>query len=282
MRPRTFQLMDGYETLVQQALRGRWVSSRQGGVTEIEDVLITVNAPPALVGFPGYRHPLALTETAQIISGEYNLEQLEKFAPSFSSYSDGWGAYSRRLPRQIPALIEELRLNPNSRRAVLAPWNPDDDLLHMSGKTAQDQAMDHPCTLSLGFRARDGRLNMSVTMRSNDLWLGLPTDFTMFSILQATIAGILGLEVGSYLHYSHSVHIYDRNRQKIIDWLESFVNPWDITLSVPTAAFGHGTWESAQEEARAALAGGPVVTSSASDLASEVLLHDTAQAGVPR
>lgn len=273
MRPRTFKLSDGYETLVQQALRGHRLDSRQGGVTEVEDVLIAVDAPPALVGFPGYRHPLALTEAAQIIHGVYDLSQLEIFAPNFSSYSDGWGAYSRRLPRQIPALIEELRLNPDSRRAVLAPWDPDSDLLHLSGKSAADQAMDHPCTLSLGFRVRQGRLNMSVTMRSNDLWLGLPTDFTMFSILQATVAKVLGLEVGTYLHYSHSIHVYDRNKAKILDWLGSFKEPWDSTLSIPVSAFGTGTWDSAQEEAGRALAGQAVHSVSAAELSIEVLRH---------
>lgn len=273
MRPRTFKLSDGYETLVQHALTGRRLGSRQGGVTEIEDVLIAVDAPPALVGFPGYRHPLALTEAAQIVHGVYDLAQLEIFAPNFSSYSDGWGAYSRRLPRQIPALIAELQRNPESRRAVLTPWNTDDDLLHLSGKSADQQALDHPCTLSLGFRIRDGQLNMSVTMRSNDLWLGLPTDFTMFSILQATIAKVLQVHVGSYLHYSHSVHIYDRNRPKILEWLGSFANPWDTTLGIHTTGFGSGTWESAQAEAGLALAGDAVATQSATELSVEVLRH---------
>lgn len=253
---RSYRLSDGYESIINYVLHfGAKRQSRQGPVRETEDVLIAVDYGPALVGFPGYRHPVGLTEAAQIIAGRYDLAQLEKFAPHFADYSDGWGAYSSRLRDQIPALLRELQQNPDTRRAVLAPWDAELDLTNLAGRPAGEQHLDHPCTLSLGFRIRDGRLNMTVTMRSNDLWLGAPVDWTMFGVLQATLASCLGCEPGTYVHLAHSLHIYERNVEKIVGWLETFDQPGEITAGALVTPFGTGTWASAQDEARAALAG---------------------------
>lgn len=264
---RTFKLSDGYDRIVHHVMTAGHVQpSRQGKTFEVEDTLVLVDGPQALVGFPGYRHGVALTEAAQILSGQYSLDQLERFAPNFAHYSDGYGAYSNRLPAQLPWLLKELETNPDSRRAVLSPWSFIEDLRDLSGRGHEHQHLDHPCTLSLGFRLRKGALNMSVTMRSNDLWLGLPTDFTMFGVLHATLALCLGVEVGTYTHYSHSLHIYHRNQDKIMEWLMSFPNPWDTPEVRPVSAFGTGTLASAASEARKALGGRPCASRSANDL----------------
>jgi thymidylate synthase len=55
----------------------------------------------------------------------------------------------------------------------------------------------------------DGKLNMSVLMRSNDLWYGFCNDQFCFSKLQIDIADILQLEVGTYYHFAHNLHLYN-------------------------------------------------------------------------
>ena len=62
---------------------------------------------------------------------------------------------------------------------------------------------------------RDGKLNCTGIMRSNDIWLGTPYDITFFTELQKYIAHRVGVEYGTYTHFVTSIHAYDRNFQDI-------------------------------------------------------------------
>ncbi len=55
---------------------------------------------------------------------------------------------------------------------------------------------------------RGSNLHMSVTMRSNDAYMGLPHDVFCFTMLQEMVAKTLGLELGEYYHYVGSMHLY--------------------------------------------------------------------------
>jgi thymidylate synthase len=103
---------------------------------------------------------------------------------------------------QLPRAVERLKLDPDSRQAVVSIWDPLYDM--------QD-TRDLPCTLNFNFRIRNDKLNMSTTMRSNDVWLGAAYDVFMFTQLQCTVANALGVEVGTYTHHAYSFHIYERN-----------------------------------------------------------------------
>jgi hypothetical protein len=89
-----------------------------------------------------------------------------------------------------------------------------------SSRDLDRQKKDIPCTIALHFMVRGGRLELNVTMRSNDVWLGTPYDFTQFAILQASVAQALGLEVGRYVHSAGSLHLYGRDdaRASVIDY----------------------------------------------------------------
>jgi thymidylate synthase len=58
---------------------------------------------------------------------------------------------------------------------------------------------------------RDGRLEWLQVMRSNDLIWGTPINFVQFTYLQEIMAGWLGVNVGSYVHVSDSLHVYQRH-----------------------------------------------------------------------
>ena len=53
------------------------------------------------------------------------------------------------------------------------------------------------------------KLNMSVMMRSNDLWYGFAIDQYCFSRLQQMVAQRLSIEVGQYFHFANNLHLYD-------------------------------------------------------------------------
>ncbi len=112
------------------------------------------------------------------------------------------GAYGPRVVAQMPYLLEQLQ-KPGSRQAIMTIWSP-----------SPAPSKDIPCTVSWQCLAREGRLHAIVTMRSSDIWLGLPYDIHNFGQLTSGVASALGLELGSLTYLLGSSHLYDRDREK--------------------------------------------------------------------
>ena len=74
---------------------------------------------------------------------------------------------------------------------------------------------DTPCTYAIQFTIVDNKLNMCVTMRSNDLWYGFCNDQYCFSMLQQLVARELSVPVGTYFHFAHNLHLYNNIIEKI-------------------------------------------------------------------
>lgn len=79
---------------------------------------------------------------------------------------------------------------------------------------------DQTCTLHGIFMIREDKLNLTINMRSNDLTLGLVYDLPWFISLMHKMRGELStvypdLKVGTYTHYVHNIHVYDRDEEKI-------------------------------------------------------------------
>jgi thymidylate synthase len=88
---------------------------------------------------------------------------------------------------------------------------------------AEDIATDHkeiPCTTTLQFHLRERVLHLSVTMRSNDAYWGLPHDVFCFTMLQEMMARRLGVELGQYYQYVGSMHVYNKHIDDIDSYLE--------------------------------------------------------------
>ncbi|MDU4834782.1 MAG: thymidylate synthase, partial [Enterococcus faecium] len=116
------------------------------------------------------------------------------------------GAYGPKIVPLIDDLIQLLKNDTGTRRAVIPLYSADD-----LGK----ESKDIPCTLSLEFLIRNNKLHLITNMRSNDIFLGLPYDIFSFTMLQEYIAYQLGVDLGCYYHYVGSLHVYQRNFKKI-------------------------------------------------------------------
>lgn len=99
-------------------------------------------------------------------------------------------------------------------------------ILHFNNESHQyEDNLDFVCTLTGMFMIRNNKLNLSVNMRSNDAILGLPTDVPFFCTLQQHMLYHLkplypDLELGTYKHNVHSMHIYEKHFDLINDMLE--------------------------------------------------------------
>lgn len=145
----------------------------------------------------------ALTESIMLFSNSDYVEHIGEFNKTMKMFSDDgrtmYGSYGKRISFYIPFIIAKLKGDNDTRQATIN-INDRDDILATT--------KDVPCTNSLQFLIRDSKLNLIVTMRSNDVLYGLQYDVVMFSMLQETIANTLGLEIGFYIHQPGSLHIY--------------------------------------------------------------------------
>ena len=107
---------------------------------------------------------------------------------------------------QIDYVIDLLRNEPDTRQATIT-------VLDM--KEHDTFTFDTPCTYAVQFTILDNKLNMSVVMRSNDLWFGFCNDQYQFSKLQHYVwnricfGKLKGLEIGTYFHFAHNLHLYN-------------------------------------------------------------------------
>lgn len=79
---------------------------------------------------------------------------------------------------------------------------------------------DQVCTMHGNFLIREDKLHLTIVMRSNDLVLGLVYDLPWFCSLMDKMVEELkpfypSLTKGNYTHLAHSLHIYDRDEEKV-------------------------------------------------------------------
>lgn len=157
-----------------------------------------------------------LMEALWMLAGESDVRWLKQFSNNIASYAetDGHihGAYGARWRNwfvhgeydQLPVIIEMLRRDHSTRQAVLQMWDPASDL--------EGDWRDRPCNTAVYFDGRGGRLNMTVTCRSNDiLWGCYGANVVHFSVLQEFVAHGAGLPVGVYRQFSNNWHAYTGN-----------------------------------------------------------------------
>ena len=148
----------------------------------------------------------AMREWQWYLSGDPNAVEISKYAPIWKNMMDEDGnvrsnyGWQWKRNDQIGKVIKLLQDNPNTRKATISIYD---------GKEIDTYSNDTPCTYAVQFTILDGKLNMAVLMRSNDLWYGFCNDQYCFSMLQQMIADFLSIEVGTYYHFAHNLHLYN-------------------------------------------------------------------------
>lgn len=156
-------------------------------------------------------------ELVWYLSGNNKTKWISKYSNFWASISDDGvtanSAYGARLfqphPRiaanrftQWDYLVNELRSDPDSRRAVMHLRVPEDSV---------EAKLDVPCTLALQFFIRNNKLHQVVHMRSSDVIFGIAYDVPAFTMFQEILANELNVELGTYTHVSNSLHLYERH-----------------------------------------------------------------------
>lgn len=170
--------------------------------------------PPMSIGY-------ALAELVWIMNGEDRADIINTWNPAlekFAGKSDFYhGAYGNRIRvhfqfDQLEKAYQALHFIPESRQVVIQIYDTKVDFPINQGQPADE---DIPCNVCSMLKIRKEKLEWSQIMRSNDLLLGMPYNFVQFTSIQEIIAGWLKIDVGSYNHYSDSLHLYGCDMSKI-------------------------------------------------------------------
>ena len=152
----------------------------------------------------------ARAEWQWYISGDKNITKLGKIygkiPPIWIKMADDEGnvnsnyGYQWKRHYQLEKVITKLKANPSTRQACISIYD---------GKEIHKYNTDTPCTYAVQFTILNNKLNMCVTMRSNDLWYGFCNDQYQFASLQELVARELDIPTGWYYHHAHNLHLYN-------------------------------------------------------------------------
>jgi thymidylate synthase len=208
-------LDDALLALYQELLaRDPSIEASRGAFSEILGVSIEIHKPRARLSRSKTRGKVfsSLGELLWYLTEDNCLDFIVPYIPDYRKYSeDGvsiYGGYGPRIFRQrghdqLLNIITLLRKRPTSRKAVVQIFNAEDLANHHK---------DIPCTTTLQFLVRDELVHLIVTMRSNDAYIGLPHDVFCFTMLQEIVTRSLNRELGTYIHFVGSMHLYEPDR----------------------------------------------------------------------
>ncbi len=198
-----------------------------------------MNAPICHHNLRKLSYKFMAAEAYWITSGSPLVEDIAPYNKHISDYTDdGYifnGAYGPAFLSQVNFVVNTLFKDQMSRQAVMTIWHPN-----------PIASKDHKCTVSLMFNIRDGRINTTVQMRSNDLILGRPYDMFNFTIMTLRILTLLNsrnnilldgtkndILLGTLTLNSMSAHIYARDFE-IVERLNHSKYDYENTHFVPS------------------------------------------------
>ena len=187
-----------------------------------------------------------LYEALWMLRGRNDVAGVARYASNMKDYSDNGeffhGAYGHRWRSwedqdenwdQLVEIVESLKKDPTDRRCVLSMWDANRDL-SFGGK-------DLPCNTIATFQiGTDGRLNLTVFCRSNDIvWGCYGANAVQFAFLLEYMAHWIGVPVGTYSQVSVNWHGYLKTMGKVLILAhkpDSHKNPYEMGVrSIPLA-----------------------------------------------
>ncbi len=140
-----------------------------------------------------------------IIGGAYDLQRyIMELLDGILDFriNSGWDyTYHDRFAKYLPFVIDELKRNAESRRAIIS----------VRDNEADTRSKDAACLQSIQFFIREGKLDCMTLFRSNDLPEAFFFNAFALIMLQEKVAAALGVPAGTYTHRSNSMHCYEKD-----------------------------------------------------------------------
>lgn len=213
--------MDALNKLI---LTGKECSPRGLRIKELRPVILEYLNPASRVTFLRGRtiNPFfQLAEALWIIAGRSDVAFLTQYNKNMASFSDDGvyfnAPYGERLRYwnkndasatiinpidQLVDVYRKIKADPDTRQAVASIYNPLFDNFN-------NQTKDRPCNMMLSFKLRDGKLDLQVFNRSNDIhWGTFGANLCQFATILEVMASWLGVKMGVLYQNTDSLHVY--------------------------------------------------------------------------
>ncbi|GLI29961.1 MULTISPECIES: thymidylate synthase [Brachybacterium] len=132
-------------------------------------------------------------------------DQNGDLGPVYGAQWRSWPTPDGGVIDQITDVVEQIRINPDSRRLIVSAWNPADI----------PQMALAPCHALFQFEVHDGKLSCQLYQRSADLFLGVPFNIASYALLTHMVAQQTDLEVGDFVWTGGDCHIYDNHVEQV-------------------------------------------------------------------
>lgn len=176
--------------------------------------------------FQNYLKANNLENKYQKYSEEWN-EKMNEFVERIKADEDfakKWGdlgpVYGRQWRNfggvdQISNLINNIKVNPHSRRHIVCAWNPPE---------ISRMALP-PCHCLFQFYVNNKKVSCQLYQRSCDVFLGVPFNIASYALLTMMVAQVTGLEPKEFIWTGGDVHIYLNHLDQVKEQLSREPRP---------------------------------------------------------
>jgi thymidylate synthase len=172
---------------------------------------------PAIFGTPNVEYikkEIAWYESMSLnINDIYGFGSMPPAAWQYAASKDGfihsnygYLIWHKDNGNQYDKVLKELKENPTSRRALMIYQRPS-----IWDEYDLDGCSDFICTNSVAYYIRHGRLDCSVSMRSNDVVYGYKNDYAWQQYVLHKLADDLDLEPGNMIWQVQNLHVYEKH-----------------------------------------------------------------------
>jgi thymidylate synthase len=151
-----------------------------------------------------YEHEMN-TFVERILDDESFAKKYGELGPVYGKQWRAWETTQGEAIDQLRNVIEQIKVNPDSRRLILSSWSPE----------FTPQMALPPCHTLFQFYVHDGKLSCQLYQRSGDIFLGVPFNIASYALLTHLIAHECRLQVGEFVHTLGDAHIYSNHVEQV-------------------------------------------------------------------
>ena len=128
-----------------------------------------------------------------------------ELGPVYGSQWRAWKSTDDKTIDQLSNVIEQIKINPDSRRLIVNSWNVGEI----------DKMKLPPCHAFFQFYVADGKLSCQLYQRSADIFLGVPFNIASYAAFTMMVAQVCDLEPGTFVHTLGDAHIYSNHFDQV-------------------------------------------------------------------
>jgi thymidylate synthase len=227
-----------YKRLVNDIIeQGIELNGRNGKMRSLINTSLTAspNKLPIITGKKVFYNK-AIAEFIWMLEGKSDIEFLhahnihwwDTYAVN-GQVPKAYGYQLRKDPDQIQYVLDELKKPFTSRRARISLWQPRD---------LKEQVI--PCCYTeFDFIKRPDGLQMVMTFRSSDIFLGFPYDALIGFLLLDYIANKIKIKPHSISYNFINVHIYEEHIEAVKSYLNTPYGEGSLTINKPGEVDGY-------------------------------------------